>query len=290
MEPGLKKFFILGLLLYAGSAGSANLCNQNCLLTVGFPGGGSIEAVESLSITFGDGGLVDTVGSVTAYVAGETLILNAGESLVFAAGGSFDLGNGGNIDYTDLAITTDGDITLGAVGGDEQVLVPAGSRLSFPGGGLINESSEFVLSGTLDIGSSATLNISGPALPDGCDLSSPAGVTLSVSGLAPLVLDNNAGCGVINTTLISMPVVGSGSLTLTDPGTSLIVGSFNPAAVPTINVGSLTLTQNDEDSDEESDTSKSETSSKADESNGGSPDLLFLLLLAGIAAVRRVRR
>ena len=77
------------VLIFSGLANAGQLCDAQCRLAIDFPGGGSIEAVEALVITFGDAGLVDTAGSVTAYVAAETLALEAGEALLFGDGGHF---------------------------------------------------------------------------------------------------------------------------------------------------------------------------------------------------------
>ena len=289
MEIGYRRFFVaLVLLLVANTAAVANLCNQNCLLTATFPSGGSIEAVAALTITFGDGGLVDTVGSVTAYVAGETLTLNAGESLDFGSGGSFDIGNAGNIDFTDMAIITAGEITLSAVGGDEEVLIPAASRLAFSGGGQIDNGSTIVLGGILDLGADATLNVSGPTQPDGCDLSSTGGATLAISGASPLVLDNDSGCTVLNTTLATTPALTAGSLALTNPVTNTVVANFTPPIVGVINAGALTPAETEEEPRSEAGAA-TETTSASDSSGALGTGVPLLLLLAMLAVMRRMR-
>ena len=68
-------FFLV--LLGTGSTRAGDLCDSDCQLSISFPSGGSIEAIEALTITFGDSGLVDTSGSVTAYLVGQTLDVNA---------------------------------------------------------------------------------------------------------------------------------------------------------------------------------------------------------------------
>lgn len=284
MASGLGTLFvILPLLLLANAASGANLCNQNCLLSISFPNGGSIEAVEALSITFGDGGLVDTAGSVTAYVAGETLTLNAGDSLDFGSGGSFDIGNAGNIDYTNMAITTKGEVRLTAVGGDERLQIHAEGRLAFADAALISVESAFYNEGTLVIGDGSILNLSGPAQPDGCDLSSPGGATLSVSAAAPLVLDNNSGCNVLNTILTTTPAVTAGSLSLTDPATNVVLGNFSPSIAQPPFAGGLTLADTDDDRN-------TGDSSASGGSGATSVGLYWLLFLAALAAAKRIRR
>ena len=42
---------------------------------------GRIEAVEALPISFGDGGLIDTGATSTAYADGDAYAMNAGEVL-----------------------------------------------------------------------------------------------------------------------------------------------------------------------------------------------------------------
>ena len=111
-------FSFIFLFLFANSAFAANLCDTSCNLTISFPSGGSIEATEALTFTFGTGGVLDlgATGTVNTAVqpasidfsAGGSLSLAVGESITFDAGGSLDLGTGGAIDYTSITVTTDG--------------------------------------------------------------------------------------------------------------------------------------------------------------------------------------
>ncbi len=105
---------ILLFSIFATPIHAASLCNSSCTLTITFPTGGTIEPIEPLIFTFGSGGLVDTVGSVTAYLDGETLNLGTGDLLSFGNGGSFEIGTTGNIDYIDMVVTTGGTVTLSA--------------------------------------------------------------------------------------------------------------------------------------------------------------------------------
>ena len=114
----MKSLSLVALFFIYSSAPAVvvDLCDAECYLTIDFPDGGSMHAPYALTITFGDNGLIDTGGSITAYAAGETYTLNAGEILDFDHGGSFDIGEGGNINYTRLEITTSGTVDLVASG------------------------------------------------------------------------------------------------------------------------------------------------------------------------------
>ena len=79
IETGL----LLAISFFVCAARAGDLCDPGCELSITFPTGGTIEAVEALTFTFGDGCLVDTADSITAYLASETMVLNAGDSLVF---------------------------------------------------------------------------------------------------------------------------------------------------------------------------------------------------------------
>lgn len=117
----LTGFFLS--LLFTGNLFASMLCDSSCKLSITFPDGGSIEAVESITVTFGDGGFVDDGIVVTGYSAGDTLSLSVGESLVFHDEAAIELGNGGNIDYSDILIISNGVMELSAVGASEKILI-----------------------------------------------------------------------------------------------------------------------------------------------------------------------
>lgn len=239
---------ILIFVFLASTVHAENLCDLNCTLSISFPTGGTIEAVESLTITFGDGGLVDTAGSVTAYLDGETLILNANESLVFGSGGRFDIGTFGNFDYTNLAITTGGTITLIAEGGDEQIQIPADGKLSFLGGAAFNLNSSIVNSGTLEIGTNTSLNVFGPGAPSGCEITSSSGATISVNGSNSVTIDNNLSCNTTYTLLLNSPILVAGTLTIVDTESNTAIGTLTLDDTSVINTaGPLTLLDTEED-------------------------------------------
>ena len=157
------KNFLTGIILcsavFGGSSNATNLCNDKCTLSVTFPNGGAIEAAEPLTITFGNGGLIDTIGSVTAYVEGETLILNATDEITFGSGGSFDIGDLGNIDYLDMVVRTNGLVVLNSSGGVEEIVIPEGGRLALLEGATINIASSININGLLELGENTSLNI-----------------------------------------------------------------------------------------------------------------------------------
>ncbi len=273
---------ILALLLTWGASHAGELCDAQCELTIDFPGGGHIAAIEALTITFGDGGLVDTGGSVTAYLENETLSLAAGESLEFEAGGRFDIGAAGNISFLDIEIMTDGNVVAAGVGGSESVRVPAGHRLAFRGAGSVTFQTNAFSEGTLDL-EIMNLHIIVPVPPAG--LPPPGGGP----GGGSLMID----AGILSTptnslTLVSSPtptIISGGTLDfepgtlVLDPGSlNAVLGdplvldsiTFDPVMPPTaVNVGLLTLDSEDENNAAAID-----------------PAWLLLLTLAGLGRAR----
>jgi hypothetical protein len=134
--------YLIGLFvsfLLAGNLFAENLCDSSCNLTISFPEGGAIEAVEPLTIKFGDGGFINDGLITVAYPAGKTRSLTTGESIDFQSGGSFDLGYGGNIDYSDIIVQSSGAMDLSAVGGSSKVLI---QDMTLLGGCSLNISSD----------------------------------------------------------------------------------------------------------------------------------------------------
>ena len=198
-------FSFIFLFLFTNSAFAVNLCDSSCNLTISFPSGGSITAVESLTFTFGDAGLVDTVATNTAYVQGNTLILGVGEVLAFGAGGSLDLGTGGNLDYTNVTITTDGVIDVLAVGGTETVTL---STTTVTGGAIFNISGLFFnVQGGLAVDSTLNIISSDPNVTTGCGTTAASG-SLTLSGsTSTVVIDTSSSCNIISTsTGIPLPI------------------------------------------------------------------------------------
>lgn len=141
--------FIL-LFLSFNTCFADRLCDTGCGLDIDFPTGGYIQAVNDLTIVFGQSGQVNTVTSVLGFVDGDSLVLYAGERLLFAKGGSFNLGKGGNLDYSRLIIQSDGEIQLSAIGGTRTLFVPAGSSFVISGKARIEfDADELILEGTL---------------------------------------------------------------------------------------------------------------------------------------------
>lgn len=193
---------VLVFLLCTKAVFAQNLCDATCNLTITFPDGGSIAAVEPLTFKFGDGGLVDTVSTSTAYMNGNTLVLGAGESLTFDAGGSFDIGAGGNLDYTNIAIVTTGVITIEAVGGAETITL---LNMSITDGSLVLNSNTVV---------ETSLSVSGDVSITGNGAIVNAGTVSIVSGSTDIgiIVDSSGG------TIIS----GSGSLTVSSTGSLIL--------------------------------------------------------------------
>lgn len=272
MEASLVKTVVISLLLFhGGSVHAGNLCDAACSLSITFPGGGQIDAVEPLTITFGDTGLVDTAGSLTAYLDGETLTLNAGESLVFGNGGTFDIGTVGNIDYTNMAITTDGQITLTAVGGGEQIQIPPSGRLAVVNASLTIHSS-FTISGTLDL-SAATIHIPDAGAPaaSGCDIDGSSGTTLTSTNASPLVLGNSSDCDTLYLQISEAALDGVGSVSIVDTQTDIVAGTLT-LSNGDVNVAGPLATADEEDSE-----------------SAGSAGIYFQLLFFGLFLLAYLR-
>lgn len=196
------------------------LCDASCNLTITFPDGGSITAVEPLTFTFGDGGLVDTVSTTTAYVNGNTLVLGGGEVITFSTGGSFDLGTSGNIDYTNMTIATTGDITIETVGGTATITILDMNITDGPlvlNGGDVSIENNLTLSGDLTITGTGT------------------GTLELISGTTNLEADLDISNGSIIST--------SGSLTVSN--SVIDIGEINITSLTEITVDGVLYTSDD---------------------------------------------
>ena len=239
-------FSLIFLFLFANSAFAANLCDNSCNLTITFPTGGSITAVEPLTFTFGDAGLVDTVATSTAYVNGNTLLMGAGEVLTFAAGGSLDLGAAGNLGYSSIAITTDGDINIQAVAGTETIYL---FTITLSGTANLSLTAVSIAAeGDVTIGVDGALSFNAPGSTSNCETTSSSSVTLTGSTGTPMVIDTSDDCNTISTDI----GVALGSVSITDPnaGGTLVIGEITPienggSGGITLDSGELTLNGTD---------------------------------------------
>jgi len=125
-------------LLFSGNLFAANLCDSSCDLSITFPDGGSIEAIEPLTIKFGADGFIYNAEGYSSE-NGE-ISLATGELMKFQAGGELVLGIDGNIDYSNVQITSNGAMNLAAVGGTKTVSIQDFTLL---GGCTLSMSSDF---------------------------------------------------------------------------------------------------------------------------------------------------
>ena len=256
-------FSLIFLFLLSNSAFAANLCDTSCNLTISFPAGGSIEATEALTFTFGTGGVLDlgatgTINTVvqpasTDFSTGGTLVLAAGESISFDAGGSLDLGTGGNLDYSNIMLTTEGDIDIQSIGGTESILL---NSITIVGAGIltitglnINIVGSILTDGDVFIVATYLLVITGGIVigdslspwtestnwsdPSGCDTSSSSGSTISFGDLTITATNTNI-----------MTSSDPYSLTVSTPCSNIINVIdpliFDVSVIQPINVSSLT--------------------------------------------------
>ena len=132
MDDRLKLLPYLLLLLFSSHAAYADLlCNESCEFSATFPQGGSLEAIDELTLVFGSGGelTLGTGGTVNTaiqpnsldFASGGSLQLAAGESITFGPGGSMVLGSGGNMDTLNFNLTSTGNVSIEAVGGSQSI-------------------------------------------------------------------------------------------------------------------------------------------------------------------------
>lgn len=239
MDRLLSIFF---LLLFINTASATNLCDNSCELTLSFPEGGSIEATEPLTITFGVGGslILGETGTIntaiqpvsTDYSAGGTLTLNIGESISFSVNGFISTATAGNMDYTKLSLTGPLTADITASGGTETISVNAISitgdatfnfdainiellDLSSDSSVTINgsETSNYFIIGSIDV---QTLNVNGGSGSDVYDISGTNDTsTTGISGT-----DSTFNNSTIDSTLLvtnEAIFISSPTITISDP-------------------------------------------------------------------------
>ena len=270
------------LLLLSSDVIAENLCDAACTLTISFPSGGSVEAVEPVEFKFGDGGLVDTAGSVTAYVKDETLVLAAGGNITFGVGGYFDLGNAGNLDYTNFRIVTDGVMHLAPATGADSITFPENSTLSMSADSTLLLSGVILNLGSLEVGRLVLLTaFENPADPPECELLTATDNSLSITGGTIATTDSTALLATSQLpdcdldAVISPPLVTLNANTLQGFG-----GTLTPANI-SIDMSSPELVP-----------LESNESSPSEEENASAVDratLLVLLLLAWLACLRKTK-
>ena len=235
---------LLFILFLSHNANAGNLCDESCDFIITFPEGGSIDAIEDLTITFAGAGFINDGVVTIGYADGETVFLAAGESLVFSIDGALTLGAGGNIDYTDMVLNSSGNASLTALGGTESINII--EKLTISGGMNVTFNGDVInISGTLQV-DGGILNISGNysmggAIPSPslCSTQNSTG-TLTLTSSVPLVTTGT--CSNLATTL-SLPV-NEFTLVGVDPNVTLIsVGTITPTStLNTIDIDDITVT------------------------------------------------
>ena len=212
--------------------------SASCDFVITFPDGGSIEATQALTITFGAGGALNlgATGTVNTnpqpisldYSAGGSLVLAPGESITFDDNGSMLLGTGGNIDYTDIVFISTGGANLTAVSGTKSIVI---EKIVINGGLNITLNAEIVSNnGSIEINASALSLVSDTAAitPSYCAIASSGSLILTNS--TPIVTTDTC-TGIAGTFNIS-PVIITGSTI--NQNSTLIVSSGTFVLTPTV--------------------------------------------------------
>lgn len=115
-------FISLTLVISSASAEESLLCSPGCNVTIDFPDGGSIQAIEAMDLIFDINGVIDLgpTGTINTAVqpesldfsAGGILSLATGESITFDSGGLLSLGEAGNLNTLGFTVDTSGDLII----------------------------------------------------------------------------------------------------------------------------------------------------------------------------------
>ncbi len=295
----LSILFVL-LLVVAPLSRASNLCDASCDLNIDLTNGGSIEAVDALTLVFGNGGtLVLGAGgtintnpqpSMTDFSTGGVLALNAGDSITFGPGGSLVLGDGSNIDYTGMSITVDGSMTLAAVGGAQTVFLHDNTALAVS---TLELNSVVTAGGNVIVMGSGVTTGSGnstPVITGSGSISIASGGTLTVGSLvydgsSPVVTVND-----INLDLTTSALTTTGGLTvtsLTQEGLAALEG----ISLPTADGNTCTVTNGEcvtASGAKYVVNSEGELVPAADD--GGSLNLYVLLIIGALLSYIRIHR
>ena len=206
-------FFLAG---FYNPATAGNLCEDQCQLTITFPEGGSIEAVESFSITFGEGGFVNDGAVTTGYASGQILNFALGQTLQFTAGGELNLGAAGNIEYTNISVSSTGIFSVVALGGAEIINIYALT--------LTDVTLDLSANSNLVIHASGSLFLNQPQNP----VTGGTG-TGAVIGSGTLTLNSGSGAVSINSGSVVDGVLQGSNLSLTsDSNGGISINEIDP--------------------------------------------------------------
>ena len=153
------------LIFISQSVFATSLCDNSCDLEITFPNGGTIEAIEPLTIIFDIGGSLNlgvtgTINSSiqlssTDFSSGGTLILSEGESISFDANGSLETGNAGNFNYSNISIQGDSIVNITAIEGTQSIYL---NTLTTTGNSIFNLSAQYIYISGVDSSGSLTIN------------------------------------------------------------------------------------------------------------------------------------
>lgn len=228
----LLLFSSLVLAMLTQPASAQTLCSTSCELNINFTDGGSIEAVEALTITFGEGGFINDGVVTTGFAKDENVQLNAGESLVFSAGAEFNLGSAGNIDYSAMNLNAS-DIIISA---------PSAGIVSVHGDSSFTVGNTFELNSDLSLSAELDLSVSATATPSsGATLMSGTGsITVQPGTTGAIILANNQviSSSTATVSLVEINQIQTSNVVIIDP---IVISPIEtPIVIPPLEITPLT--------------------------------------------------
>lgn len=243
----MKYFTVLFVsLLFSNNTFATNLCDASCEIIINFPDGGSIHAIEAMTITFGTGGsvILGATGTVNTnpqpitmdFSSGGSLQLAEGDSITFDENGRLFVGSDGNINATNLLISFSGDSSFTAIGGEKTIQI---NDFTLVGRGhILFEATTITVNGSLIGETGSTLSFLSDASALETMACSIQDINNNVSISAGTVITQDNTCSSLSSDLnLSSGVISEGSLaTLNlnlDTDTTITNIDINPIPLPT---------------------------------------------------------
>ena len=217
----MKYFYLLLFsVLFSPLSFATNLCDSSCEIVIKFPDGGSIQAIEALTIEFGLGGELELgeTGTVntnpqpisTDFSSGGSLSLAEGDSITFASDGWLKVSGGGNIDYTSILINSSGDCSVTAV--DEARTISIENVTMTGAGHVFFDAATISVNGNLTVESGGTISFVADTTAVDASVCSVQDVDNNVTLSTGTVIDTLNSCSILSTELnVSSGLITEGS-------------------------------------------------------------------------------